>query len=91
MTGAKASGAQSRTGPLPAAFHRLLAAAAISGTGDGLRYAALPLLAASLTDRPSLVALVTVAGRAPWLLLGAVTLGFHRSLRGSRGIRAESL
>ncbi|RJQ75875.1 MFS transporter [Amycolatopsis panacis] len=70
MTSAKASGAQSRTGPLPAAFHRLLTAAAISGTGDGLRYAALPLLAASLTDRPSLVALVTVAGRAPWLLLG---------------------
>ena len=37
-------------------FPRLLTATALSNLGDGVRAAALPLLAASLTDRPVLVA-----------------------------------
>lgn len=58
---------------LPAAFQKLLAASVVSGLGDGLRYAALPLLAANITDEPSMVAMVTVAGRLPWLLLGLLS------------------
>ncbi|MEU4570442.1 MFS transporter [Micromonospora sp. NPDC023956] len=55
---------------LPAAFHRLWTAAVVSGLGDGLRYTALPLLAASVSRAPSDVAAVTVAGMLPWLLFG---------------------
>lgn len=60
----------SAPGRLPAAFYRLFSAAVVSGLGDGLRYTALPLLAASISDRPSVVATVTVAGMLPWLLFG---------------------
>lgn len=60
----------STPGRLPAAFYRLFSAAVVSGLGDGLRYTALPLLAASISDRPSVVATVTVAGMLPWLLFG---------------------
>lgn len=51
-------------------FGRLWAAAAVSRFGDGLRGAALPLLAVGLTDSPLLVSLVTAAGFLPWLLFG---------------------
>lgn len=40
----------------------------VSNIGDGLRIAALPLLAVSLTDSPLAVAAVTTAQFAPWLL-----------------------
>jgi MFS family permease len=49
-------------------FHRLWAAAAVSNLGDGLRLVAFPLLAATITRDPGLVAGVTVALRLPWLL-----------------------
>ncbi len=42
----------------------------MSATGDGLRVAFLPLLAAGVTRDPRAVALVTAAGFAPWPLLG---------------------
>ncbi len=42
----------------------------ISNTGDGLRLAALPLLAAELTSSPLLVAAVTSAQFLPWITFG---------------------
>ncbi|MEU4349796.1 MFS transporter [Streptomyces sp. NPDC023838] len=51
-------------------FGRLWTAAVVSRFGDSLRAAALPLLAASLTSDPMLVALVTACGFLPWLLFG---------------------
>lgn len=54
-------------------FWLLWASATVSGLGDGLRFIALPLLATSVTRDPGLVALVTVAGQLPWLVVGPVT------------------
>lgn len=51
-------------------FGRLWTAAVVSRFGDALRGAALPLLAASLTGRPLLIASVTACGYAPWILFG---------------------
>ncbi|MGW5457646.1 MFS transporter [Streptomyces sp. NPDC003996] len=51
-------------------FGRLWAAAVVSRFGDALRAAALPLLAASLTDRPLLIASVTACGYLPWIVFG---------------------
>ncbi|HEX6337281.1 MAG TPA: MFS transporter [Jiangellaceae bacterium] len=51
-------------------YRRLLSATALSNLGDGLRAAALPLLAASLTDNPVLVGGVAAAGSLPWLIFG---------------------
>lgn len=63
--------------PLGGGYRALWAASAVSNLGDGVRKAALPLLAASLTRDPALVAGLAFAGRAPWLLLalhaGALT------------------
>ena len=51
--------------------YRLLAAAtAVSTLGDGMRFAAMPLLAVALTRDPAQVALVGAASTLPWLLLG---------------------
>jgi MFS family permease len=51
-------------------FGRLWSAAVLSSFGDALRGSALPLLAATLTDRPLLVAAVTACGHLPWLVFG---------------------
>ncbi|MEV6291651.1 MFS transporter [Streptomyces sp. NPDC051896] len=51
-------------------FGRLWTAAVVSRFGDALRAAALPLLAASLTDRPLLIASVTACGYLPWIVFG---------------------
>ncbi|GGV46867.1 MFS transporter [Streptomyces spectabilis] len=51
-------------------FGRLWSAAVLSSFGDSLRKAALPLLAASLTDDPLLIASVTACGYLPWLVFG---------------------
>ncbi|MFI9805376.1 MFS transporter [Streptomyces sp. NPDC052301] len=51
-------------------FGRLWGAAVVSSFGDALRTAALPLLAASLTDRPLLIAAVTACGYLPWIVFG---------------------
>jgi MFS family permease len=51
-------------------FRILWAAAAVSNLGDGLRVAALPLLAATITRDPAQIAAVTAAIWLPWLLIG---------------------
>ncbi|AXG77259.1 MFS transporter [Streptomyces paludis] len=56
--------------PWRGGFGRLWSAAIVSRFGDALRTAALPLLAASLTDDPLLIASVTACGYLPWLLFG---------------------
>lgn len=53
-------------------FARLWTAGAVSNLGDGVVLAAMPLLAASLTDSPTTVALVTAAGTLPWLVFSLV-------------------
>ncbi|HSH21462.1 MAG TPA: hypothetical protein VK992_02440 [Candidatus Caenarcaniphilales bacterium] len=53
-------------------FGRLFAASAISNLGNGLRLAALPLLAASLTRHPTAIAGVVAAIWLPWLIFAAV-------------------
>lgn len=51
-------------------FGRLWSAAVLSSFGDALRGSALPLLAATLTDRPLLIAAVTACGYLPWIVFG---------------------
>jgi MFS family permease len=60
-----------RLGP---GYWRLWTASAISNLGDGIDTAALPLLAASLTRDPRLVAGLATAARLPWLVF-ALTAG----------------
>jgi len=48
----------------------LLASTSISVTGDGVLFAAAPLLAASLTTEPVGVAAVSAAGYSAWLITG---------------------
>ncbi|MEO3874119.1 MFS transporter [Nonomuraea sp. B12E4] len=52
------------------AYNRLWLATALSNLGDGIRAAALPMLATSITSDPVLVSGVIVAGQSPWLLFG---------------------
>jgi MFS family permease len=50
-------------------FRRLLAGSAVSNIGDGVSFVAIPLLAATLTDRPELVAGLSTAYALPRLLI----------------------
>lgn len=59
--------APSRMGP---SFRWLLASSWVGNLGDGIVLAAGPLLVASLTRSPMLVALTAISQRLPWLLLG---------------------
>lgn len=52
--------------PLGRGFDALLRGSVITNTGDGIRLAALPLLAASLTSSPLLISAVTAAQYLPW-------------------------
>ncbi|MFI6643609.1 MFS transporter [Streptomyces sp. NPDC050504] len=73
MTTAQRAGAvgDGRTAPAwRGGFGRLWTAAVVSKFGDSLRTAAMPLLAASLTTDPLLIASVTACGYLPWLLFG---------------------
>jgi MFS family permease len=54
--------------PLGPAFWRLFAASASSNLADGVNRVALPLLAATLTRDPVLVAALTSLAHLPWLL-----------------------
>ena len=45
----------------------------VSSTGDGMFITAFPLLAATLTTDPRLIAGVTIASRLPWLMLSLLT------------------
>ncbi|WP_052229717.1 MFS transporter [Streptomyces sp. CT34] len=47
----------------------LLQSSTVSALGDGVRFAALPLLAVALLDNPFQVTVLTAAGTAPWLLV----------------------
>jgi predicted MFS family arabinose efflux permease len=58
----------SRGAPLGAGFGRLWASAAVSNVGDGVALAAGPLLLASLTSDPVLVAGAAFVQQLPWLL-----------------------
>ena len=58
--------------PLGPTYTRLLSATALSNVGDGIRAAAFPLLAASLTSSPVLVSGIAVAGLLPGLMFGLV-------------------
>ncbi|MEV8443310.1 MFS transporter [Actinosynnema sp. NPDC051121] len=49
-------------------FSLLWSASSISMLGDGMRVAALPLLAATMAGSAAVVSAVTVAGHLPWLL-----------------------
>jgi MFS family permease len=51
-------------------FRRFWLAAAVSNLGDGIRLAALPLLALEFTDDARLIAGVTAASFLPWILIG---------------------
>lgn len=55
-----------RRRPLGQGFEALFRGSLIANTGDGIRLAALPLLAASLTSSPLLIATVTAAQYLPW-------------------------
>jgi MFS family permease len=55
-----------------AVFWRVWTASTVSNLGDGLVLAALPLLAASVSDDPAGVAGMTAAATLPWLLFGLV-------------------
>lgn len=59
-------------GRLGGSFRWLLSASWLSNFGDGIVLAAGPLLVASLTDDPFLVALAPLLGGLPWLLFGLV-------------------
>ena len=66
-------GAHLRSEPrLPRSFRRLLGAAWASNVGDGVRNAALPLIAASLAMSATTVTVVAAAGTLPFVLLGVV-------------------
>ncbi|MGW7458791.1 MFS transporter [Streptomyces sp. NPDC054797] len=54
-------------------FQKLWAATATSNLADGVSLAAAPLLAATVTHDPALIAGITVAQRAPWLVLAFIS------------------
>ena len=69
----QAQGAYLRTRGLGPDFAKLWTANAVSNLGDGITLVAGPLLAASLTRDPRLVAGLAVAQRLPWLLFSLVS------------------
>lgn len=58
--------------PLGSDYWRLLTSAAASNLGDGVRLAALPLLAVTLTDEPLLISGVAAATFLPAVLFGPI-------------------
>ena len=54
---------------LPRQYWRLFASSTISNLGDGMAFAAAPLLALSLTDDTRLIAAISFAAMLPWLVL----------------------
>lgn len=84
-------------GGLGAPFWRLFASSGVSNLGDGLGRTALPLLAASYTRDPVLVAGLTSFAFVPWLLFaivsGAVVDRVNRrtAMAVANGLRAVTL
>lgn len=58
--------------PLGPNYQKLWTASAISNIGDGVRWTALPLLAASLTRDPAKVAAIDLAATLPWFLFALI-------------------
>ncbi len=83
--------------PLGPAFWRLFAASSSSNLADGVNRVALPLLAATLTRDPVLVAALTSLAHLPWLLLalpaGVVVdrVDRTRAMAGANTARAVAL
>jgi MFS family permease len=83
--------------PLGPAFWRLYAASAASNLADGVNRVALPLLAATLTRDPVLVAGLTSLAFLPWLLFalpaGAVVdrVDRKRAMAAANAVRALAL
>ncbi len=61
-----------KRGGLDRRFHTLWGASAASNLGDGIWLVAAPLLAATLTRDPTLIAGLAFAQRLPWLLFGLI-------------------
>ncbi|MBO3741861.1 MFS transporter [Actinoplanes flavus] len=59
--------------PIGADFNRLWTASAISNIGDGVTMAAGPLLVASISDNPSLIAGAVFAQQLPWLGIALIS------------------
>lgn len=59
--------------PLGRRFRFVWASVTVSSLGDGLSFAAFPLLAARISDDPRAVSLVSLAEQIPWLLAGLVS------------------
>ncbi len=55
---------------LPAPYRRVVAVAGLSNLADGIRMAAFPLLAVSLTKSATVIAVVAAAGAIPGVVLG---------------------
>ncbi|MER7592080.1 MFS transporter [Micromonospora sp. NPDC127501] len=69
---------------LGADFTKLWTAAAVSNVGDGVTMAAGPLLVASITDNPALIAGAVFAQQLPWLLFALISGAFVDRLDGRR-------
>ena len=54
------------------AFNALLAGSAVSNIGDGIRLAAIPLLATELSSSPLVISTVTAAQYLPWVTVAPV-------------------
>ena len=74
---------------LGSAFWRFWCAAVLANVGDGIRVAAFPLLAATLTSDPIAVAAVGAAQGVPWLLTG-LWAGVLADRRGGRALIAAA-
>lgn len=61
------------SGTLGSSFWAYAASNTLAGLGDGIRLAALPLLAASLTTSPALVGAVAASQSIPWILVNPFT------------------
>ncbi|NJC72338.1 MFS transporter [Planosporangium thailandense] len=72
-------------------FNRLWTAAAVSNLGDGVTMAAGPLLVASVTDNPALVAGAVFAQQLPWLLFALVSGAYVDRLDRRRLVVAVNL
>jgi MFS family permease len=57
---------------LPAGFHRIWSASAVSALGDGIYLSALPLLAVALTRNPVMLGVLQACALLPWLLFGLI-------------------
>jgi MFS family permease len=68
-------------------FWSFWTAASLANVGDGIRMAAFPLLAASLTASPAGVAAVAAAQALPWLITG-LAAGALADRRGARALLA---